>query len=59
MDEIKEGDRVNVYFDSVPWLKNMKVRHIPVATGDCWHLEQFDSGQTFYVMLFSYMEKIQ
>jgi len=58
-DEIREGDNVNVYFENVPWLKNLRVNHIPCATGDCWHLENTETHQVYYVMLFAYMELVK
>ena len=36
---IAEGDIVNVYFANGDRLKNAKVVHMPVDTGDLWYFE--------------------
>jgi len=46
-DKIEIGDIVTFYYTDDQHLTNAKVLHIPVATGDMWHLEK--DGELFYV----------
>jgi hypothetical protein len=51
---IKEGDYVNIFFDTTECEYGVKVLYTPVATGDCFHLER-DDGTLIYVMCFTKM----
>ena len=53
---IKEGDKVDIYWEYVGYERNLEVIYIPVATGDCWHLLRPD-GTIVYVGIFSKMVK--
>ena len=55
MIHIKEGDHVDVYWDSTPWEKNVIVTYIPVGTGDCWHFMREDGT----VIVSSYFAKLE
>ena len=53
--EIKEGDKVNVFFGASDLLSNCEVLHIPCAVGDSWRLRK-ENGKLFYVQLFETIE---
>lgn len=54
---IKEGDKVNVYFDRCDAEFDCEVVYTPAAPGDVFHLKRSD-GTPIIVMVFSKMEKI-
>lgn len=56
-DEIRIGDRVDVYFGYTGGEFNIEVVYIPCATGDSWHLKRND-GTIIYVMIFDKMVKL-
>jgi len=56
-DKIQIGDKVNVFFENIDAEFDLEVLHIPVATGDSWHLRT-ENGTLIYVNMFSKMIKI-
>lgn len=55
---IKEGDRVNVFWEYVPGIWDAEVIYRPAATGDSWYLKTKE-GQVVAVQIFCKMEKIE
>jgi len=53
---IQRGDIVNVYFENISALFNLKVIDLPRAVGDCWKLED-EKGKPINIMNFCVMEK--
>lgn len=57
---IKIGDKVDVFFENVKAEFNLKVKYIPVATGDSWHLVRMFKEEEItdvYINSFSKMIK--
>jgi len=54
MDMIIEGDSVIVSFETIGRIAGI-VRHIPIATGDSWIIE--DDERIYYVQNYSVIEK--
>ena len=50
--QIEVGDSVYVWINDDTNLGECLVKHIPIATGDCWHLQAKLDGQTWYVQQF-------
>jgi hypothetical protein len=54
---IREGDRVNVYFENVEYEFNVLVRYTPADTGDCFTVEREDGTQVA-IQSYSKMVKV-
>lgn len=57
MKKIKEGDKVNIYWENVTAEFNVTVKYIPCQTGDSWIFER-KNGTIFYVNTFAKMNLI-
>lgn len=55
-NKIDVGDRVDVYFAHINGESDVRVLHIPSATGDCFILERTD-GTIVNVQMYSKMVK--
>ena len=53
---IQEGDIVKVYWENVEAEHDLRVLHIPTATGDSWICERMD-GTPIYIQMFCKMIK--
>lgn len=55
-DKIEIGDRVDILFQSTPWILDAEVLYIPSATGDSWRVKTKE-GLLIYVQQFNQMTK--
>jgi len=53
-EEIKKGDKVDIFFSDGESLFGCEVLYIPCATGDSWHIREED-GDLIYVQFFEAM----
>ncbi len=59
-NRIEIGDIVSVSFTSAEgWYPKLEVVSLPQATGDCWILQNPDTGQIIYIQSFETMALMQ
>ena len=45
-ERIEDGDLVDIYFESMPTIKNARVIYPPCGEGDSWHIVLDDEKHT-------------